>query len=113
MIEELDDLTLVYMYGFKNGKDSLKDEIERLLLIEQGAAEPCDTCGWRMKFPNEKCRNCENAKLRDEIERLRAALRYYASDAAWTCAQVEGADGDYGRIARAALEAIKYKTERT
>ena len=74
MIEELDDLTLVYMYGFKNGKDSLKDEVERLLLIEQGAAEPCDTCGWRMKFPNEECRNCENAKLRDEIERLREAL---------------------------------------
>ena len=75
MIEDLDDLTLIYMYGFKNGKDSLKDEIERLLLIKQGAAEPCDTCGWRMKFPNEECRNCENAKLRDEIERLRDALR--------------------------------------
>ena len=74
MIEDLDDLTLIYMYGFKNGKDSLKDEIERLLLIEQGAAEPCDTCGWRMKFPNAECRNCENAKLRDEIERLREAL---------------------------------------
>jgi len=74
MIEDLDDLTLVYMYGFKNGKDSLKDEIERLLLIEQGSAEPCDTCGWRMKFPNAECRNCENAKLRDEIERLREAL---------------------------------------
>ena len=39
----------------------------------------------------------------DEIERLRAALRYYASDAAWTIAQVEGAYGDYGQIARAAL----------
>ena len=38
-----------------------------------------------------------------EIERLRAALRYYASDAAWTIAQVEGAYGDYGQIARAAL----------
>ena len=78
MTEELDDLTRVYMYGFKNGKDSLKDEVERLLLIEQGAAEPCDTCGWRMKFPNEECRNCENAKLRDEIERLRAALQAIA-----------------------------------
>ena len=74
MTEDLDDLTLIYMYGLKNGKDSLKDEIERLLLIEQGAAEPCDTCGWRMKFPNAECRNCENAKLRDEIERLREAL---------------------------------------
>ena len=30
MTEELDDLTLVYMYGFKNGKNSLKDEIDRL-----------------------------------------------------------------------------------
>ena len=30
MIEELDDLTLVYMYGDKNGRDSMKDEIDRL-----------------------------------------------------------------------------------
>ena len=30
MTEELDDLTLVYMYGAKNGRDSMKDEIERL-----------------------------------------------------------------------------------
>jgi len=71
MKEEQDDLTLVYMFGYKNGKDSMKAEIERLLLIEQGAADLCDKCGWRMKFPNEECRNCENAKLRDEIERLR------------------------------------------
>jgi ribosomal protein L40E len=74
MKEEQDDLTLVYMFGYKNGKDSMKAEIERLLLIEQGAADLCDKCGWRMKFPNEECRNCENAKLRDEIERLRAAI---------------------------------------
>jgi len=80
MKEEQDDLTLVYMFGYKNGKDSMKAEIERLLLIEQGAAEPCDTCGWRMKFPNAECRNCENAKLRDEIERLRAALREARED---------------------------------
>ena len=78
MKEEQDDLTLVYMFGYKNGKDSLKAEIERLLLIEQGAANLCDKCGWRMKFPNEECRNFENAKLRDEIERLRAALRRIA-----------------------------------
>lgn len=71
MKEEQDDLTLVYMFGYKNGKDSMKAENERLLLIEQGAADLCDKCGWRMKFPNEECRNCENAKLRDEIERLR------------------------------------------
>ena len=30
MIEDLDDLTLVYMYGAKNGRDSMKAEIERL-----------------------------------------------------------------------------------
>ena len=30
MIEELDDLTLVYMYGAKNGRDSMKEEIERM-----------------------------------------------------------------------------------
>jgi hypothetical protein len=30
MTEDLDDLTLVYMYGAKNGRDSMKDEIERL-----------------------------------------------------------------------------------
>jgi len=30
MIEELDDLTLVYMYGAKNGRDSMKEEIDRL-----------------------------------------------------------------------------------
>lgn len=80
MNDDLDDLTLVYMYGFKNGKDSMKEEIERLLLIEQGAAEPCDTCGWRMKFPNQECRNCENAKLRDEIDRLRTVLAVGETD---------------------------------
>lgn len=39
MSEEQDDLTLVYMFGFRKGQDSMKDEIERLrgalrLLIE-------------------------------------------------------------------------------
>ena len=70
----------MYMYGFKNGKGSMKEEIERLLLIEQGAADLCDKCGWRMKFPNEECRNCENEKLRHEIERLRAALEDIANE---------------------------------
>jgi hypothetical protein len=28
--DDLDDLTLMYMYGFKNGKDSMKEKIERL-----------------------------------------------------------------------------------
>ena len=30
MKEEQDDLTLVYMFGYKNGKDSMKVENERL-----------------------------------------------------------------------------------
>ena len=30
MSEEQDDLTLVYMYGFKSGQESMKAEIERL-----------------------------------------------------------------------------------
>jgi hypothetical protein len=30
MSEEQDDLTLVYMYGFKNGEQSMKAEIVRL-----------------------------------------------------------------------------------
>jgi hypothetical protein len=100
-----DDLTLVYMFGYKNGKDSLKAEIERLLLIEQGAANLCDKCGWRMKFPNKECRNCENAKLRDEIERLRAALLEIIQKDAFTGETVFV--GDYGKIARTALEGEK------
>jgi hypothetical protein len=39
MIEELDDLTLVYMYGAKNGRDSMKDEIERLRAALRQLAE--------------------------------------------------------------------------
>jgi plasmid stabilization system protein ParE len=30
MIEDLDDLTLVYIYGARNGRDSMKDYIERM-----------------------------------------------------------------------------------
>ena len=72
MIEELDDLTLVYMYGAKNGRDSMKDEIER---------------------------------MRDALRRISHA----------PCGKVYCADGheEAVLIARAALEAMKYKTERT
>ena len=37
------------------------------------------------------------------------ALEWYASDEAWTCQQVEGPDGDYGRRAKAALAALEEK----
>jgi plasmid stabilization system protein ParE len=30
MTETQDDLTLVYMFGYKNGKNSTKDEIDKL-----------------------------------------------------------------------------------
>jgi plasmid stabilization system protein ParE len=30
MKEEQDDLTLVYMFGFRKGQDSMRDEIERM-----------------------------------------------------------------------------------
>jgi plasmid stabilization system protein ParE len=30
MTEDLDDLTLVYIYGARNGRDSMKDYIERM-----------------------------------------------------------------------------------
>ena len=36
---------------------------------------------------------------------LREALEWYASPAAWTMEQLEGAHGDYGARARAALAA--------
>ena len=39
MIEDLDDLTLVYMYGAKNGRDSTKDEINRLRAALQAIAQ--------------------------------------------------------------------------
>ena len=42
MKEEQDDLTLVYMFGFKNGRNSTKDEINRLraALLKISELEP-------------------------------------------------------------------------
>jgi len=41
MTEELDDLTLIYMYGYKNGKQIMKDEIKRLrAALERIAQRP-------------------------------------------------------------------------
>jgi hypothetical protein len=42
MIEELDDLTLVYMYGAKNGRDSMQDEIDRLREALRGVIAVAD-----------------------------------------------------------------------
>ena len=41
MIEQLDDLTLCYMDGFKNGQESMKEEIELLrAALERIAQRP-------------------------------------------------------------------------
>ena len=44
MIEELDDLTLVYMYGAKNGRDSMKEEIDRLREALRELSTDWDCC---------------------------------------------------------------------
>ena len=41
MEEEQDDLTLVYMFGFKNGRNSTKDEIKRLRAALLEIVEEC------------------------------------------------------------------------
>jgi len=46
--EEQDDLTLVYMWGFKRGQESMKDEIARLRAALEDIANErgiCLTCG--------------------------------------------------------------------
>jgi hypothetical protein len=42
-----------------------------------------------------------------EVKRLRDALQWYASPEAWTAAQIEGPDGDYGERAVSALKGNK------
>ena len=41
MKEEQDDLTLVYMFGYKNGKDSMKAENKRLRAALLEIVEEC------------------------------------------------------------------------
>jgi hypothetical protein len=41
MSEPQDDLTLVYMFGYKNGKDSMKAENKRLRAALQEIVEEC------------------------------------------------------------------------
>lgn len=78
MIEELDDLTLVYMYGAKNGRDSMKDEIERLRAAAEMALETLIGC----------CVSAGGVDDRKTIleaqDMLRAALEGEASDDAAT-----------------------------
>jgi hypothetical protein len=55
--------------------------------------------------------DAEITRLRAEVARKDAALKWYASAEAWTVAQVEGPDGDYGDRARAALTQEKKAAE--
>ena len=62
MSEEQDDLTLVYMYGFKNGERGMKVDIEQLNKL-------LDTIG-----KINATLTATVIEKNDEIERLRAAL---------------------------------------
>ena len=62
MSEEQDDLTLVYMYGFKNGERGMKVDIEQLHKL-------LDTIG-----KINATLTATVIEKNDEIERLRAAL---------------------------------------
>ena len=62
MSEEQDDLTLVYMYGFKNGEQGMKVDIEQLHKL-------LDTIGKINATLTEKV-----IEKNDEIERLRKLL---------------------------------------
>jgi hypothetical protein len=66
--EEQDDLTLVYMYGFKNGEQGMKVDIEQLHKL-------LDTIGEINATLTEKV-----MEKNDEIERLRAALEDIANE---------------------------------
>lgn len=61
MTEDLDDLTLIYMYGYKNGKQIMKDEIDRLREALRGVIAVAD-------------RDCP------EFRKARAALAGEATD---------------------------------
>jgi hypothetical protein len=63
MKEEQDDLTLVYMYGFKNGERGMKVDIEQLNKL-------LDTIG-----KINATLTATVIEKNDEIERLRAVLR--------------------------------------
>ena len=46
-----DDLTLVYMFGYKNGKDSMKAEIERL----RAALREIEDCDLDPRLSRQSC----------------------------------------------------------
>ena len=46
MKEEQDDLTLVYMFGFRKGQDSMRDEIKQLRAALSEIVEECRNTGY-------------------------------------------------------------------
>ena len=46
MSEPQDDLTLVYMFGFRKGQDSMRDEIARLRAALSEIVEECQNTGY-------------------------------------------------------------------
>lgn len=67
--------------------------------LEQTSAELCERCGWRMKFPNEPCRNCECEDLRARLTAAQEALRPFADIGV-------GTNPDYEPMIRLPREAI-------
>lgn len=67
MKEEQDDLTLVYMFGFKNGRNSTKDENERLRAALRGVTDAWD---WWQVDTYDRCASVMSDAIRD----ARAAL---------------------------------------
>ena len=51
MKEEQDDLTLVYMFGYKNGKDSMKVENDRL----RAALREIEDCDLDPRLSRQSC----------------------------------------------------------
>ena len=66
MTEELDDLTLVYMYGAKNGRDSMKDEIDRLREALALADAALSGANMNMRVVEKKIRAALEGEKKDE-----------------------------------------------
>ena len=109
MSDKQDDLTLVYMYGFKNGQESMKAENERLRAAENCSVPDYDPAigivarlrqlgQWRVDGTKSSPIYNNSA---DRIEALEAALREIIEN------EDQYSMGWAAKIARAALEGEK------
>jgi len=82
---------------------------ERDALV-QTSAELCERCGWRMKFPNEECRNCHAEKL-DEATAAEARATGMEAEYDWLACELAGLDALYSqaeaRAERAEREVVR------